>query len=283
MKKFVTALGKTGSHQIKRGFTIMEIMIVIIIVAVAVTGVALSMGASKSANLHSSSWMLVSAVKYAYSRAVSSGSTVRIVLDFSENTIQLQETFGRVVLNRDDETGVGLNREKYEDEYKADGSVEEHSLSDKMKNIGPVVTGQSVSSGTGDVTGSLAGEMAISDPFLKSLQDGMAGAGIPHYKGPRFEVIEGSRGEKRPLKKDIRFLKVFSPHAPEPIEEGFAFIYFFPTGMTEHTYIQLTDSDEDDPHVKTVIISPLSGRTVIHHEAVEPDMEDLSDVQEGEQ
>ncbi len=291
MSKFVPECTKRAVLKKELGFTIMEIMIVIIIISATVTGVALSIGANSSAKLHSSSLMIVSAVKYAYSRSVSSGSTVRMVLDFKENTIQLQETFGRVVLNREDETGIGLNRKKYDDEYKADGTVVEHSFKDKMKKIGPTVTGQSVSSGTGNpmpaggagMGDAMTGGMYISDPFLKSIQNGMSGGGVPHYKGPRFEVIEGSRGKKRKLKSKIGFLKVFSPHTPLAIEEGFAFIYFFPGGMTEHTYIQLTTVNDDDPKINTIEIHPLNGSAKVYHKEVEPEVEDLSDMQEGDQ
>ncbi len=258
-----------------RGFTIIELMIVIVLIAIIVTGAAMGMGALTGGKLQSSAWMIVSASRYAYSRAVSRGTTVRMVLDFDARTVQLQETSGRVVLNRDDETGVGLNREEFEDEYKADGSVEEHGMEDRLKDIGPSITGQSLSDGTSPTT--------FTDPFLASMQSGFAGSGNTRYRGPRFEVIEGRRGEARTLPGDVGFSRVYSEHAPAPIEGGGknAFVYYFPGGTSELTYIQLSDFDDDRPQIATVVIHPLTGAATVFHEEKEPDGL-MSELQEAE-
>ena len=98
----------------QHGVTLIEIMVVILIIAGATIGV-FALSNPSTTNLRSSTWTLVSASRYAYSRAVTQGLTVRIVLDFDKRTIQLQETDGRVVLNREDETGTGLHREGVDD------------------------------------------------------------------------------------------------------------------------------------------------------------------------
>ncbi len=72
---------------------------------------------------------------------------------------------------------------------------------------------------------------------------------------------------------------VYTPHAPHPIEEGRAYIYFFPGGVTEHSIIQLSDGDE---RIYSVEIHPISGRAIIHNEAVEPE-EELDDLQEADE
>lgn len=264
----------------RRGFTLMEIMIVILIIGMVVIGAALGFGATAKAKLKSAAWMLVSASKYAYSRSVSKGTTVRMVLDFENRTIQLQETTGRVVLNRADETGIGLNREDLEDEFLPDGSVKEGDFKDKLRNIGPNVRQDTPSNADGTVE-----PLPITDVFLKNLigetSGGAIALGRPGYRGPRFVVVEGNQGKKRKFEGDVGFSKIFSPHSPTTIESGFGFVYFFPGGMTEHTFIQLSDFDDDKPEITTVVIHPLNGRAIIHHEELEPEG-DLSQLQEGE-
>ncbi|MBN2524828.1 MAG: prepilin-type N-terminal cleavage/methylation domain-containing protein [Deltaproteobacteria bacterium] len=278
----------------RRGFTLMEIMVVLVIIGIVATGAALGFGATTKSQLRSATWMVVSASKYAYSRAVSRGVTVRMVLDFEERSIQLQEASGRVVLNREDETGVGLNRKDSEDVYKADGSVEENSLRDRLQRIGPKVSsGTSGTSSGGDGGATGEGGMAsfpVTDVFLKNLLGGTglgdssganSGKGWSGYKGPRFAEIDGNQGKKRIFAGKVGYLQVFSPHTPNVIDKGFAFVYYFPGGTTEHTYIQMSDNDEDEPEIKTVEIHPLNGRAIVHHAEVEP-VGDLDDVQEGE-
>ncbi|MBN2343875.1 MAG: prepilin-type N-terminal cleavage/methylation domain-containing protein [Deltaproteobacteria bacterium] len=266
----------------RRGFTLMEIMIVIVIIGIVVTGAAFGFGATSKAKLKSAAWSIVSASKYAYSRAVSKGVTVRMVLDFEGRSIQLQETSGRVVLNRDDETGVGLNREDSEDEYMADGSIEEGDMKDKLRNIGPKFPTPQSTGSSGD--GGIA-PLPVTDPFLQNLIGGngleQVTTGVPMYKGPRFMTIDGNQGKKRTFGGDVGFLQVFSPHSPNVIDKGFAFVYYFPGGTTEHTYIQISDFDDEASEISTVVIHPLNGRAIIHHEELEP-LEDLSELQEGE-
>ena len=253
---------------------------VLVIVGVMVTGAALGLGATKQSQLRSATWMLVSASKYAYSRAVSRGVNVRIVLDFEGRSVQLQEAPGRLVLNREDETGVGLNRKDSEDVYKADGTVEENSLKDRLRNIGP-----KISTGTGENGGGMPASFPVTDNFLKNLLGGTglnsSSGGWAGYKGPRFNAIDGNQGKKRKFDGQVGFLQVFSPHSPDVIDKGFAFIYYFPGGMTEHTYVQVSDFDEDDPTVNTVEIHPLNGHAIVHHEEKEPEG-NVDVMQEGE-
>ena len=259
----------------------MELMVVLVIIGVMVTGVAMGLGATTQSQLRSATWMIVSASKYAYSRAVARGVNVRMVLDFEGRTIQLQEAPGRLVLNREDETGVGLNRKDSEDVYKADGSVEENSMKDRLRNIGPKISTPQEGGADGQVA-----SFPVTDVFLKNLLGGVgldssSGAGWSGYKGPRFNAIDGNQGKKRKFEGDIGFVQVFSPHSPDVIDKGFAFIYYFPGGTTEHTFIQVSDFDEDEPTINTVEIHPLNGRAKIHHEEKEPEGEP-DELQEGE-
>ena len=290
-------------REAQRGFTLIEIIVVVIIAALLVAGVAIGFKATSGTNLQSSAWTLASASRYAYSRAVNQGVTVRMVLDFEKKTIALQETAGRVVLNRDDESGTGLSREGLRDLYDADGGVVETPMSSGDSYVMPsspmgggglfgmMGLGSMDDSATGDPMADMAngiGMGQITDPFLASMQDpGSAGGGArvgnpAGYRGPRFEPVEGELGEVRELAGEVGFLKVLSPHEPRPREEGRAYVYYFPGGMTEHAVIQLTDGDEEDPEIFSIEIHPLSGRAEILSFEYEPE-DELDKLQEADE
>lgn len=71
--------------------------------------------------------------------------------------------------------------------------------------------------------------------------------------------------------KTIKIKSVYVMHQLENIEEGKAYIYFFPKGLTEFSVIQITDSEEES--FLTLIVNPLTGRTEVKEEEV--DYEDL--------
>jgi general secretion pathway protein H len=279
--------------------TLIEIMVVLLIIALAVGGIGFGAGALTRSDMRSSAQTLVAASRFAYSRAVTQGITARLVLDFEKRTIQVQETTGRVVLQRDDASGSGLHREDAP-ELDPDAGEDDVAAPVMMPSMTGGAAGGGMGLGGGDMsaggmtgmTGGLLGGLlgggmggGISDPFLAAMASGSAGdvtGGKAGYRGPRFGPSEGASGEPRDLEGDISFRKVFSPHEKEPREEGRAYVYFFPGGVTEHAIIQLTDNDEQEEHVYSIEIHPLTGRAVIHDSELEPE-EELDALQEAEQ
>jgi general secretion pathway protein H len=262
------------------GFTLIEMMVVVIIVALAMTGVGLSIGATDRAKLRSSCFKLVSAVRYAYSNAVTQGVTTRLVLDFDERTFYLEETAGRVVLDKEDETGEGFRQEEEELEEKLDQRLLDEQMDTVGSGLGAMGldgAGDGLSDGMSDITDSLTGGR-LTDPFLAAMQRGTISGPIG-YKRPKFEKIKGKRGEVRELEGNTTFVVAYTPHEPLPREEGKAYIYFFPNGVTEHSIVQLSDGDD---RIYSLEVHPLSGRAFIHNEPIEPE-EELDELQEAEQ
>ncbi len=287
----------------KAGYTLIEMLIVVAIAAVAFTGVALSLGATSRAKLRSSCWTMVAGIRYAYSRAVTAGMTTRLVMDFEKRNFRLEETSGRVVLNREDETGEGLRRQDVEDDEVLEGdagpAAEPTGLFGEpgfstglggggqggamggpmgmMGMMGMMGSGQGAEgNGFADMfSGGLQGR--LTDPFLASMQDDSPLGGPVGYRRARFAALTGRRGEPRQLEGDTQFVTVFTPHEPAPRTEGRAFVYFFPGGVTEHSIIQLSDGEDK---IYSIEIHPLTGRAVIHLEEREPDGE-LDELQES--
>jgi hypothetical protein len=112
----------------------------------------------------------------------------------------------------------------------------------------------------------------------------------PSFGASPFSPLVGRDGEvlskyrAQPLEDGIRIARLYVPHEPAPREQGRGAIYFFPTGMTEHAVIQLSNSSDT---VYSVEIHPLTGRAKVHRFAYEPepiredaDEEDLSEVED---
>lgn len=100
----------------------------------------------------------------------------------------------------------------------------------------------------------------------------------PRVARPTFQATKAfgwSVEDEKPgkeLERGIRFLQVETSHQEEPINEGRAYLYFWPGGQTERAAIQLVISDaaEDDPSsALTVLISPLTGKAEIKKGKVE--------------
>lgn len=85
------------------GFTLIEVILVVSIIAVIVTGATFGLGALTRTRLRSSSYKVMSAARFAYNRAITQGTTVRLVFDFEKDTMAVQETYSPVTLATDEQ------------------------------------------------------------------------------------------------------------------------------------------------------------------------------------
>jgi len=87
----------------ENGFTLIEVMLVVAIIAVIVTGATFGLGAITRTRLRSSSYRVMGAAKFAYSRAITQGTTTRLHFDFEKNTMAVEETESPVTLATDEQ------------------------------------------------------------------------------------------------------------------------------------------------------------------------------------
>lgn len=225
------------------GFTLIEILVVVAIIGFVAVGATYGFGLLTRTNLRSACMKVMAASHFAYNRAVSQGSTVRIVFDLDAGKMSIEEAHGRVQLVRTDDA----RRRDIEDE-----SEEENPES-----------------------------ASAVDPW-EAARSGLEKAQHPTFGASPFGPIMDQDGETiarfspTEIARNIRIVKMFLPHEPEPRTRGRGAIYFFPGGRTEHCVIQLMDSGE---HVYSVEIAALTGRGTVHVEAFEP--QSLVDEQEG--
>lgn len=83
--------------------TLIEILVALVVVAMVAGGVVFSINAVTRARLRSACMTFSAAARYAYGRAISEGSTVRLTFDFEKNTMKFEEAHGRVTLARRDD------------------------------------------------------------------------------------------------------------------------------------------------------------------------------------
>jgi general secretion pathway protein H len=89
--------------------TLIEMMIVVLIVAVAATGLSVGFGALTRTHLRSACMRVAAASRYAFNRAISQGSTVRLAFDFESHEMSFEEAHGNITLARiDDERRLDI-------------------------------------------------------------------------------------------------------------------------------------------------------------------------------
>lgn len=87
--------------------TLIEVLIVMALIALILSAVVLGSGQMASSRLRHSSTMLSGAVRVAFSRATASSKTVRLVMDFTDNAIWLEEGDQPHLVQSKDMSGTG--------------------------------------------------------------------------------------------------------------------------------------------------------------------------------
>lgn len=87
------------------GITLVEILITLAVMALLGGVSVLAMGVVESARLKRSGILVSSAIRVAYAHANATSKTVRLVFDFEERSITLEESASKLLLARGDKTG----------------------------------------------------------------------------------------------------------------------------------------------------------------------------------
>jgi general secretion pathway protein H len=230
---FARARANARRHT-QAGLTLIEIMVVVVIIAIGASAASLGIGALAKTNLRSACVHVLALSRYAYHRALTKGTTVRLTLDLEGGTVEVSEAEGRVSLVRSD---APLREEAARDEEAGDPGA----------GIDPWA----------------AARARLEKPDELVLPPSPFSA----ITAPSGKTIE--RFSKQPVGDDIRITKVIVAHESEPREQGRADLFFFPSGLTQHAVVQLSDRDGT---VYSVEIRPLTGRGTVHNVPFEPEV-----------
>lgn len=209
-------------------------MIVVVIIALASGAASIGLGAITKTNLRSACVRLVALSQYAYHRALTNGTTVRLTLDLDEGTVMLSEAEGRVSLVR------------------SDAPLRERARKD----------GDGVDPGAG-IDPWAAAKARIEKPNALVLPPSPFAA-ISSENGKPIK-----RFEKHAVGDRIQIASVVVSHEAEPRKSGKTDLFFFPSGLTQHAVIQLRDTGDT---IYSVEIHPLTGRATVHNVPFEPEV-----------
>lgn len=82
-----------------------------------------------------------------------------------------------------------------------------------------------------------------------------------------FSAADTKLSKKKKFDDEVRLKGFFSVYQNEGINEGQAYIYFFPGGRTQKTMIQL--SDEEEEIFYSIIVNPITGRSQVESELID--------------
>jgi general secretion pathway protein H len=231
----------------QEGMTLLEIVIVTAILALAASGLTFSLGALSRTQLKAGAGKLSAAVRFAYSRAITRGTTVRIKFAIPGNTFSIEEAKSGVTLARQSEKeAIGAHGE--------DGQT--------LSAVDPwAAAAARLNTPDKPTMGSSPFAPISSAGRASAMADGdeESASGSSSSGKNRFTNVVLGRG--------VQIVKLTVPHEPEPLTNGEGAIHFFPGGRTEHAVIQLGDGREG---VYSLEVHPLTGRARIYPEAYEP-------------
>ncbi len=233
--------------------TLIEIMIVIGVLALMVGMVVVGFSSGRNAETTRKVNQIANLVRYGYDKARVTGRHYRMLIDFENKVIGLQEGDGRMYLPATDRDGKIVEY----DESKAEAQAERDERAEKSFNQS--VQAEIVAGG-GSGGGGEASYDDVLDPYKPHPRK------VPRRKPPLFQRFDDD-GALPDLAQKIKFgddFKVTSVRTAEdlkPIEAGQASVYFFPRGRTQQTHIQI--QDKEGANLFTIKIAPLTGRVTI--------------------
>jgi prepilin-type N-terminal cleavage/methylation domain-containing protein len=216
----------------KRGFTLLEIMIVLIIVAfMAFIGMNMVSGTFR-AKARELSWRISSTVRYLYNSAVTENKTIRLALDFESNSYWAEATHERFLL------------EKGEDKEKTEKRKAEQEKEEPKKEGSAEITPE-------DPAGKDEGEGEEKISYLEPVE-------------ATFGSVEAPFLETRSLPSGLYLKDVWTEHDDGAVGGGRAYIYFYPNGTSESAVINFRD-EADERHI-SIKINPFNGEVDISPE-----------------
>jgi general secretion pathway protein H len=221
------------------GLTLIEIMVVVVIIALGATAASVGLGSITRTNLKSACVRMMALARYAYHRALTNGTTVRLSLDLGRGTFALSEAHGRITLVRSD---APLRERAREDD-------------DDGRDPGAGMDAWE--------TARARLEKPLGDPNELKLP----GSPFEAISTPSGKPME--RFKTQPVGDKIRIVKVIVAHEADPKTDGATDLFFFPSGLTQHAVIQMADNSDT---IFSVEIHPLTGKGTVHDAPFEPDV-----------
>ena len=224
----------------ERGLTLIEIMIALLIAVVLFAAVIMSVGAITGSKAKASAGELAGVIRSLYDTAALTGKTCRLVFEIpgpkSEETAKYRAECAAagVTTSRDRETALRDENRARDDEKRQGGK-------DTRRNFRS-------SSGSGE----------------PSIQELMEQEQNRVEQAARFSEYTAEEVAPRELPGGVG-VSVWTRHQKTAVEQGVAYLYFFPQGYTEKAHVYVRQGD----NVWTLTVSPLTGKVSVVAEELE--------------
>lgn len=215
------------------GLTLIEILMVMALVGLLLGGVVVGVSAISQTGLRSSSARVAAAVSFLSHQAVIKGRPMRLVFELGQGTWRaesLAEASGPTFLIATEKQGEGEDGAPKDEEEKS-GKYE--------SKFGPV-------------TQNLAATLLLPNA-----------GGRPK---PAWEPLPGKALRLDPLPEGLVFSALYTPHQTEPFVQGPAYLYFWPSGQTEHALLHISYKDAAEDQTDrffSITIDPVTGRAKV--------------------
>lgn len=241
-----------GNTAREGGFTLMEMMMVIAIVGLIMGVSVMTLRSVTRADLRSSAGKTAAAMRFAFDRALMTGSYLRLAIDLDKGRLWLERTTDRVSLRttaqeREDEEREGEDQDK--------GSGEQAPKAKRPRNNPLAALGMGGAEGEGDEGGSFGVDAEMLARVYETANE------PPKRPKPRFSRFKGPGVKEVRLKGGISVDRVKTARMEDAVEKGMAYIYFFPQGHAEPSIVRLMNNSED---YYSVVLHPLTGSARIY-------------------
>ncbi|HET9988640.1 MAG TPA: hypothetical protein VFQ65_08965 [Kofleriaceae bacterium] len=220
--------------------TVLELMIVLAIIGGAMMLVRSGFRLITRADLVENSSELSAVLRRASSLAIEHGEMHRVVIDMDKGLYSVEVCQGAVAIQRNELV-------------RPDEEAKKRAL-DKGKNAFVNMPQDALQVGDPEEAAKRATAVAghhIADRTCVTASDTITGAAEPDAKGKSKGWVRGLRADK-----GIKFKEIWVQHRDESATKGQVAIYFFPTGSSEKSVIELTDGTD----VFSVLVYGLTGR-----------------------
>jgi general secretion pathway protein H len=232
-----TARLRRRRRSTRAGITLIELVVALGIVVVLFAAVVYGVGALTGAKAKEASAELAGTIRALYDSAALSGKTCRLVFELPGKGAEDDEVKYHAECAKGGIT-AGANRE---DEQRAAEKKDKKRSDDDTR----------FRSLSGDDTG-------------PSLQELMAREKNRVEESAKFSSFSNEDVVERTLPSGVQ-VEVWTSKLKTPAKSGVAYLYFFPQGFTERAQIYVRQGK----NVWTITVSPLTGKTVIHADALE--------------
>ena len=216
----------------RRGFTLIEVMIVLVIVGLVTAVTVVGLRSLFKSDLRGASSRLAGSIRYLFDRASTTGKVHRLVLDFDSGRYWAEVTDDQFYFASSKETEESRQR-KLEKESKEEEAAREAAEQESF-------------------FGSSIPSRYLAKPYIP--------------KRAKFNSFRETVIRPVTLKSGVHLADIYTPRLLRPMSSGRGYLYFFPLGMTEAATIHLWDGKDS---YYTLIVHPLTGRVTVKNSFVE--------------